>query len=175
MYLKYNDYELLYLIDEGSEEAYNVLFRKYEHLIYATVRQFYPYGDKADDLIQEGRMVLYGCIRNYNQNMKASFYTFFYVSFKRKLGKEAECDYYKGFIPFRDNYHSNMSTEFKDSMIISAYKKKYENDRMAMILLDECFLGNLSVRQAAFKYGINYQILYRKKVSIIRSMKKIID
>ena len=65
----YNDYELLYLIREGSEFALNYLFKKYDVLIYKIATSFYPKGDKFEDLLQEGRMVLYNSINKlYKKN-----------------------------------------------------------------------------------------------------------
>lgn len=174
MYIKYNDNELIYLIEEGSNKALEVMFDKYEHLITSIVKESYPYGDKANDLIQEGRMVLFDCIRFFNCSYNISFYTYFYISLKRKLSREFNNDYYKGYIPFHENIYSKQESYInKDLLII--YGRLYKDDNLAIILLNEYFLGNNSLRNIAKKYGIDYMILFRKKNSIIRSMKKYID
>ena len=173
MYIKYNDNELIYLIKEGSYKALEVMFDKYEHLITAIVKGAYPYGDKANDLIQEGRMVLFECIRFFNCSYNISLYTYFYISLKRKLSREFNSDYYKGYIPFFECIYGEES--YINSGILAIYDKLYKNDDLAMLLLNDYFLGNISLSNIAKKYGIDYMILFRKKNSIIRSMKKYID
>ena len=79
MFVNYNDYELLYLIQDGEEKALHVLLKKYDTLIYTVVREMYPYGDKAYDLMQEGRMTLYNCIYKYSKAKEISFYSYFYI------------------------------------------------------------------------------------------------
>lgn len=173
MYIKYNDNELIYLIKEGSDKALELMFDKYEHLITTIVKEAYPYGDKANDLIQEGRMVLFECIRFFNCSYNISFYTYFYISLKRKLSREFNNDYYKGYIPFRESKYGEES--YINNGILTIYDRLYKDDDLAMLLLNDYFLGNISLSSIAKKYGIDYMILFRKKNSIIRSMKKYID
>ena len=73
----YNDYELLYLIKDGNEKAFNYFFQKYDCLIIKIAIDLYPQGDKQDDLVQEGRMILYDCIKNYDSSYGTPFFSFF--------------------------------------------------------------------------------------------------
>ena len=62
----YNDYELIYLVNEGSERALNVLYQKYYIYIYKVAAKYIPRGDKKNDLIQEGLMLLNQSIKRFN-------------------------------------------------------------------------------------------------------------
>lgn len=174
MYSNYNDYELIYLINEGSLGAFKTLFKKYDHLILATISESYPYGDKLYDLAQEGRMILYNCVKRYKPEMGVTFYSYFYICFKRKLGKELEKEYYKGFIPFNENLYSNLESDLNNEIIVTYIKNYYRDDEIALMIIEEHLLGNESIQKLAIRYGINYYELYRKKASIIRSMKKVL-
>ena len=174
MYFNYNDYELIYLINEGSLGAFKALFRKYDHLIMATIGESYPYGDKSKDLAQEGRMILFDCVRRFKPEMGVTFYSYFYICFKRKLGKELEKEYYKNYIPFNENLYSDLIMDLKNVAIVSYIKSYYRNDEVAQLIIEENLLRGTSIHKIAIKYGINYHELYRKKTSIIRSMKKVL-
>ena len=67
MYINCNDYELLYLINEGNEKALKLLFDKYDHLIRMLAKEYAPYGNRSADLAQEFRMILYKCIECYKE------------------------------------------------------------------------------------------------------------
>ena len=61
-YKDYNDYELIEYINEGNEEANNILIKKYEPLIIKIATKMLPYcknnGLEKNDLIQEGMVGL---------------------------------------------------------------------------------------------------------------------
>lgn len=79
MYRNTNDYELLYLISENNEAAYNDIFSKYNNIIMIEAKKFYNkcryLGISLDDIYQAG---LYGfslAISNFNENEGVLFYT----------------------------------------------------------------------------------------------------
>ncbi len=173
MFVNYNDYELIYLIREGEYSAFRVLFKKYECLIEIKVHSRYPYGDKAYDLIQEGRMVLNTCIKNYSFDVGVNFYAYFNAALSRKLFKELCLDYYKPSFPFKESIDDR--NKLPNAVYIPLYKKHYKNDRIAMILLTDYFCGSMSLLNISEKYNIHYIKLVRKRDGILAYLKKYID
>lgn len=79
MYKDVNDYELLYLIAEKDEIAYNDIYSKYSNMIKIEAKKFYKkckyLGVSLEDIYQAG---LYGfslAINNFNENEGVLFYT----------------------------------------------------------------------------------------------------
>ena len=61
-----NDYELLYLIDNYSEEALNVMFDKYHNLIMSLIRKYKFSDSTIEDVYQEARLVLFKAIKTFD-------------------------------------------------------------------------------------------------------------
>ncbi len=87
-YKEYNDYELLYMVKEESNEAYEILQKKYEPLIYKKATEINRYmkgnGLEIKDLMQEGRLGLIEAIKNYNQD-RNEFITFAYACIENRI------------------------------------------------------------------------------------------
>lgn len=87
----YNDYELLYLISEEDEIAKDILKRKYAPLIYEKAKEYYQGNSynipsfSFDELIALANDTLLRASRNYNQDQKAVFYTYFLVCLNREF------------------------------------------------------------------------------------------
>lgn len=168
----YNDYELLYLITEGSEPALNLLYKKYDALIYKIAYSFYPYGDKRNDLIQEGRMVLYDCIKKYDSRYSVSFYSYFVISIRRVFARKKTSRYY-------DNY---IFLEFDDKLFVSNNEKSIYNDgkrfftdELEINIYNECFIGGMSLKGFAKNNNIDYSRVYYKSKLMALRLKKLID
>jgi len=88
-YQNYNDFELVYLVEEKNEDAFQILYKKYEPIIRKMVGSFYislkKYGVEYDDLYQEAYLTFVKAIRFFNHNEDTIFYTFFNMSLKSKL------------------------------------------------------------------------------------------
>ena len=84
-----NDYELVYMAQEGNEEASNFLYDKYMPIIRKKANNLYKYlhdkGTELEDIIQECLLALEESIVNFNQDRDGNFYTFFSVCMNRKL------------------------------------------------------------------------------------------
>lgn len=170
----YNDYELLYLIREGSEFALNYLFKKYDVLIYKIATSFYPKGDKFEDLLQEGRMVLYNSINKFDFNKGTSFYSFFVICLKRQYIKLVSDEYYSDCIVCEDlggvadsvNLHSSSSK-------IIPLSKHLENTEY-YDMFRECFIENITISAYAKKYNIPYAKCYRKYSRMLKILKNLL-
>ena len=77
-YANYNDYELLYLISEGSEQALNLLYKKYYIYINKIVSKLNIAKYKKEDMVQEGVVVFFKSIKKYNpEKYNKTFYSYF--------------------------------------------------------------------------------------------------
>jgi RNA polymerase sporulation-specific sigma factor len=85
----YNDYELVYLIREDSEEAMELMMRKYDPLIKSVVSYYFKKFDNFkvdfDDMVQEARLSLFMSLKKYDCDSGIAFYSFFLVCLKRKI------------------------------------------------------------------------------------------
>lgn len=88
-YKEYNDNELLYYVHENNEEAVEIVYKKYEPLIYNLANRVINYcqnsGVEISDLIQEGMLGLSKAIEQYQDMKEASFYTFAKTCIERKM------------------------------------------------------------------------------------------
>ncbi len=88
-YKDFNDYELLNLIAEGSEEANNIIIKKYEPLINKIATKMLPLcksnGLEKNDLIQEGMIGLNHAIERYQEMQDTLFYTYAKKCIERKI------------------------------------------------------------------------------------------
>lgn len=89
MYNDYNDYELLNLIAENSEDANNILFKKYEPLITSTAKRIMKYldgtGIELNDVIQEGMIGLNNAVKTFAEAKDTLFFTYAKTCIKRKM------------------------------------------------------------------------------------------
>ena len=80
MYNEQNDYELLYLIREENEEAYNDIYKKYGNLIKKIANKVYKnskyLGCSFDDVYNAGIYGLEQAIKYFDENEGILFYTF---------------------------------------------------------------------------------------------------
>lgn len=82
-YKNYNDYEIMYMIEEKSDDALDILYQKYIPIVKSYARRYASsakrYGIEKDDLIQEGMYAIYRALRTYSTSHDTLFYT--YVDF----------------------------------------------------------------------------------------------
>ena len=88
-YKDFNDYELIYYIKDGSEDANNIMIKKYEPLIYKIASKMLPLckynGLEINDLIQEGMIGLNHAIEKYIEQKDILFYTYAKKCIERKI------------------------------------------------------------------------------------------
>ena len=88
MYVNYNDYELIYLIKEGSTQAREILFNKYSVLLKKIYKEgFYYKIYQMHDFIQEGLLILNKVIYSYSLEFSYNFYNYFKLCFARRLSR----------------------------------------------------------------------------------------
>lgn len=89
MYRDFNDYEVMYLVEEQNEDAREILFQKYKPIILKLAYQYQNearlYGLEVDDIIQEAYLGLYQAIQTYDSNNNVLFYTYAMISIRSKI------------------------------------------------------------------------------------------
>ena len=117
-YKNYNDYELIYMVQENDEDSYNTLFQKYIPIIRNIAITYYKkyssYGYELDDFVQEGYVAFQKAVKKYNPSRDALFYTFVVlcihrnlISFCQTITCEKKNISNTHFIPFEDDYLSD--------------------------------------------------------------------
>ena len=90
-YKDLNDSEMLYLIRENEEEAYNYVYKKYEPLINKfainIMKKYKTLGIEYDDLFQEGMSGLSLAIKNFDSKNDVLFFTLAFLCIKREMYK----------------------------------------------------------------------------------------
>jgi DNA-directed RNA polymerase sigma subunit (sigma70/sigma32) len=169
-YKNYNDYELIYLINEGSELALNIFFEKYEPYINK-VASFYlsKYDSHFDDLVQEGRILLFDNIKSYRTNSKTSFFTYFTINYKRRIYRLLSSDYYN--LP---TLKEDIIVEYNPNKYSHLSGKKFFKEKEKIRLFDECIIGKQTLRNYAIKYNIKYGKVYYLYKKIIEELKIIL-
>lgn len=81
----YNDFELLYLIKEHSDEALEIMFSKYEKLIFAKIHKYHFSKMTFEDMVQEGRLILLKAINKYNEYYNKTFTKYFEMLLEHRL------------------------------------------------------------------------------------------
>ncbi|HIR48592.1 MAG TPA: sigma-70 family RNA polymerase sigma factor [Candidatus Faecimonas gallistercoris] len=88
-YKEFNDYELLYLISEDTDNSYDILFQKYLPIIKSIAKKYCSFvqnhGAEFQDLIQEGYLGLNNAIVGFKDNYNNIFYTYACLCIERQI------------------------------------------------------------------------------------------
>ena len=90
--MKYNDYELLDLIYDNDEVAYDIMLNKYKPIIYNKALEHYIFlknnnytGFTFDDIFLEGIVAFNNAIKNFDPNKESLFYSYLLVCLTSKF------------------------------------------------------------------------------------------
>ncbi len=87
--MEHNDYELVYLAQNGNEDAINIIYNKYKPVIIKKSKNAIllatHHGIDINDIMQEGYIGLDEAIKSFSQNTNASFYTFAILCIDRQI------------------------------------------------------------------------------------------
>ncbi len=84
IFRNYNDYEIINLIKEGYEEAFELLVEKYRFLIAKKIKSF-NLGSEYEDCFQEGLMILYRSAMKFDEGFNKTFTRYFENNFHNYL------------------------------------------------------------------------------------------
>lgn len=77
LHTKLSDKELVRLVKQEEKTAFNALSGRYLPIIKKTAARYTRnFGVEFEDFLQEGLLALYSAAINYNENSRASFYTY---------------------------------------------------------------------------------------------------
>ena len=167
-----NDYELLFLIKEGNEKAYEVIMKKYEPFIKKMSYRFYSIID--DDFLYDGYLVLNEAIIKYHEGYSKTFLKFFELLLARYF-----CKYIKKMENERialNEYSYELSLvnrKIKDKRIEIA-KQEINNIKEELLkkIILEYINSNSSIAEICKKYGYNSKNVYNKLYQIKRKIVK---
>lgn len=84
-----SDHELMYLVRENDEEAWSMILKRYERLIYMIMHKHMhvikTLRIDRDDVFQEGNLGLYDAILNYQDHLCMPLYPFAKVCIERRI------------------------------------------------------------------------------------------
>ena len=87
--MEHNDYELVFLAQEGNEDAINLIYQKYKPIIIKKSKNAIVvashHGIEINDIMQEGFIGLDEAIRDFSQDTEATFYTFANLCIDRQI------------------------------------------------------------------------------------------
>lgn len=87
--MEHNDYELVFLAQEGNEDAINLIYQKYKPIIIKKSKNAIVFashhGIEINDIMQEGFIGLDEAIRDFSQDTEATFYTFANLCIDRQI------------------------------------------------------------------------------------------
>ncbi|MDE6047659.1 MAG: sigma-70 family RNA polymerase sigma factor [Anaeroplasmataceae bacterium] len=177
MYQQANDNELIYLIKEGNSLAYQILYKKYEHLIYKIYKKNIEVrGVMLSDFMQEGLMCLEQAIHTYQEKYKCSFYSYFYLILRRNNSKLFRTDGLKLKERYTDyKKESFFNSNHSKSPIVELVIRELKFDgELEKDLFYECILNSVKITEIAKKYGMNYTTVYTKHKKIKQKIEKIL-
>jgi len=167
----YNDYEIIYLIKDGNEKALEYMFKKYEIHIFKIADTLYTKSDKVDDLLQEGRMVLYSCIYSFNENYGISFFAYFTICLKRTFYKLIKTEYYNSILINEDKYCIDSISDNNSDYFYTG--KQLFKDELFIMLFDECVLEQISITEFSKRHNLPYNMVYYKYKRMVLALKRI--
>ena len=169
MYINYNDYELLYLIKDGSEEAYKYLFHKYKIYVLAAIKDNIQYTDKINDIIQECLMTLDDCIWHFDDSLNVSFYSYFSISLRRKINTLLTNQYFEPNVFLVEERTPNIYNN------IIGYVKKNITDELESQYFYDCIIGTMSTSLFVKKHNLKYYHGLKLRKTILDKIKKHIE
>lgn len=153
-YKKYNDNELIYMVQENDEYSNDILFKKYYPIIFKLSNEYYnKYNGviyELDDFYQEALSAFYRAVNTYNSTKGVLFYTFVVVCIKRALSS------------FGRNVFNN---KINDDIDISELEYCIEDTRENPIIL-ESFKGLENIiRDVIFSLSLEAGAIIELKVN----------
>lgn len=143
--LRYNDYELIYLIQSVScEEALKLMFKKYNYMIYKYLYLYKIKQSEYDDYFQESHILMYETIVRFNEVHGKTFTRFYELVLKRRfqrlINESPKYELHENFEVYNDNYP--MQTELELDGLTDferhIFKKYYlENQNITFIAKEE--------------------------------------
>lgn len=169
-----NDYELIYLVKEGSEPALNLLYQKYYILINKLSFSYCGMSDKRRDLVQEGVVIFFKSIYLYREDMMASFYVYLTIVVERRFAYLIKrSHYYDKVLVFNESLVT-LSQDNSGISPLEKYTERMLTDEIDIMIYHHVILSGEPIKYFSERTGINYNsVAYRKK-RMIKEFKNIL-
>lgn len=162
-YFQHNDYEILFLIKEGNEEALELMLEKYKPLIYKKISKFNLIHE-ADDMMQEGLMTLHKSIHKFEEKHKKTFTRFFELNLERRfisivtsrVRRNEIFNSHESYI--YETNHAIVSNSVYYDLMIAELKKVLTKTELMVYTLRE--LENYSITYIEKQYGLPIKKIY---------------
>ena len=169
-YKKYNDYELLYLLQWHSEEALKILLKKYDNLILIKLNKFRVLKFHYNDYIQELRMVVLQAINKYSDCYGKTLCRFIELLLDRKIIKllSEDSNYNKGIVYVEDSIGYD-GESILDSMIYEEKLKEiYETklDDFKKSLLENVLIKGESIKEFSVRNNVSVKEVYNQVYAV---------
>ncbi len=102
-----NDFELVKSFNEGNENAFNIIIRKYQQKIYWHARRMLGNHLDADEVTQQVIIVLYNKLKTFS--FKSSLYTWIYKIVNTRSLNQIKKNQVKRFFSFEDVRENELS------------------------------------------------------------------
>lgn len=172
-YIGHNDYEILYLLKEGNQEAMHLMFEKYKGLISKKIFKF-NLQYEFDDMYQESLMVLLKTIRHFDMKHAKSFTRYFEMNLERKFmtivskrRRRQEIFKENELYIFEKNHSTTISSQYYE-LYAKEIEKILTNEEYLVYTLRE--IKNYSVKYISSELERTdkqiYNIIHRAKTKI---------
>ena len=171
--IEYNDNELLYLLSEDEEFAFEMLMEKYQPMILSRLRRYHVKKEYWDDYYQECIILLYRCAITYREDITKTFNKYYdrllQYQIQNLLRKDRQ-SFYRVVL---------MSTEEIDNITYQRLEEKsfLKTLGITSIGLDEKFIKMLSEGATIKEIADSNEMNYYQAYNIVKRFrrKKIID
>ncbi len=182
MFRELDDFEILYEIKEGNQEALELMFAKYKPLIAKIIYHFnlvYDY----EDMMQEGYMVLLRSIHHYNMDEDKTFTRYFELNLRRqfvsevtKRARRKELFYQHQRFIFENNHAIYSNSVYYDLYLEELRKILSEKQYFVYVMRE---IKNYSIEYLEKVYKMDqksiYNSLHRARVKIRRHFDNNLD
>jgi len=152
IFRNYNDFEIVNLIKQGYEEAFDFMVDKYKFFIAKNIKKF-NLTEEYDDVYQECLMILYKSIQRFDETFNKSFMRYFELNLTNRLiSIKNKNNRYGKFLAnklsslidytvYEETKSYITETEIKDALRkLSSFEKQVFNTKV---------IGKLSIRETA--------------------------
>jgi RNA polymerase sporulation-specific sigma factor len=84
IFRNFNDFEIINLIKQGNEEAFQLMVDKYKFFVAKMIKKF-NLQEQYDDMFQEALMILYKSIMRFDQSFNKTFMRYFEMNLTNRF------------------------------------------------------------------------------------------
>lgn len=169
---KMNDYELLYLIHQGSDEALEIMFDKYQYLIYARVKRFNIPISLRDDFVQEGYIMLNKAIKTYKMESNKTFNKYFDLILQRRFISLIRINKtYQNYAVLMEEVNPSYESDATNDTSSIEVRESMFSKQEHLIFVNK-YLNSMTTEEMVLKFGLTPKQIYNATVRIKAKLKQ---